>query len=93
MNFRPVNRMILIDVKSTDEEESSTVLLPEGFKPAEKYGFGKVQLIARDCKIDLSEGDEIIFENSMLQTVCVADEEVNLLLENYVLAVTNGEGE
>ena len=45
--------------------------------------------MANDCKINVSEGDEIVFESAMLQTVSVGDDEVNMLLENYVLAVTS----
>tara|TARA_R100000005_G_scaffold96017_1_gene80120 strand:+ start:5290 stop:5574 length:285 start_codon:yes stop_codon:yes gene_type:complete len=88
MSYKPVNRMIMLEVEKAQEEEA-TVLLPEGYKPPEQYGFAKIVETASDCKGDFSVGDEIIFENSMLQTVNLGEEEINLLLENYVLAITN----
>ncbi len=90
MSYKPVNRMIMLEVEKPAEEET-TVLLPEGYKPPVQYGFAKVLGTAQDCKNDFSVGDEIIFENSMLQTISVDGDEINLLLENYVLAITNVE--
>ena len=88
MSYKPVNRMIVVNIHLKEEEAQTVVLLPEGIKPPDRYGRGTVESIASDCKIDVSEGDEIIFENSMLQAVTIGDEEVSMLLENYVLAVT-----
>lgn len=89
MSYKPVNRMIVVDIGMEQEEEQSLVLLPEGVRPPERYGIGIVKSIANDCKINVSEGDEIVFESAMLQTVAVGDDEINMLLENYVLAVTS----
>ena len=89
MSYKPVNRMIVVDLGEEEEQEQSMVLLPEGVKPPERYGIGIVKSIANDCNINVSEGDEIIFESAMLQTVPVGDDELNMVLENYVLAVTS----
>jgi len=89
VSYKPVNRMIVVNVSLKEEETQTVVLLPEGVRPPDRYGSGTVESIASDCKIDVSEGDEVVFENSMLQTVTLGDEEVNMLLENYVLAVAS----
>tara|TARA_R100000458_G_scaffold14516_1_gene12313 strand:- start:140 stop:430 length:291 start_codon:yes stop_codon:yes gene_type:complete len=94
MNVFPVNRMILVEPITEEEApQESTVLLPEEYKPEAYYGAGRVLHVAEDCKLDLEEDDEIIFENSMLKEVDVRGKKSYLLLENYVLCVLEGEDE
>ena len=91
MNVCPVNRMILVDpVEEEKDQQESTVLLPDDYRPVSPYGVGKVVVAAKDCKLDLNDNDKIVFENSMLQEVSVLGQKNYLLLENYVLCILEG---
>tara|TARA_Y100001963_G_C6432071_1_gene287506 strand:- start:50 stop:340 length:291 start_codon:yes stop_codon:yes gene_type:complete len=92
MNVCPVNRMILVDpIEEEEKQPESTVLLPDDYRPTSPYGVGKVVTAAKDCKLQLSGDDKIVFENSMLQEVTVRGQKSYLLLENYVLCILEGE--
>ena len=92
MNVFPVNRMILVEPSEEQEEaENKTILVPKDYKPKSQYGIGFVLDTSDDCELDISAGDEIVYENSMLQEVPAHGESHFLLKENYVLCVLEDE--
>lgn len=92
MDIFPVNKMILVEVPEQIEEDE-TVLVPEGYKPKAPYGTGYVLDMSDDCCGDIEVGDEIVFENTMLQEVRAHGEDIFLLKENFVLCVLSNERE
>ena len=93
MNVFPVNKMILIEPTPEAEEKQETILVPEDYKCQSLYGVGFVLDISDDCDTDVSVGDEIVYDNTMLQEVKAHGETHYLLKENYVLCVLEEEEE
>ena len=91
MNVFPVNRMILVEPSEEQEVEENKILVPEDYKPKSHYGTGFVLDTSDDCQLDVSPGDEIVYENSMLQEIPAYGEKHFLLKENYVLCVLKEE--
>ena len=92
MKFNPRNRHILIEpiVEKKKEEKKTSILLPEDYQEKPKpYAVAKVLEVAPSCKINLSKGDKVVVENSMVQKIDVDDSEFYLLLENYVFGVVS----
>mgnify|MGYP005817877185 CR=1 FL=1 len=91
MSLSPVNRHILIEPIEVEEEEQSTVLLPEGYKvaPTEPYTSVKVIKVAEDCqqRFRALRGLTIVVDSSMIQEINFNDSTFCLILENYVLGV------
>jgi len=94
MNVFPVNKMILVEVSEEEPNEvSDTILVPDNYKATSQYEVGFVLDTSDDCDSDLSVGDEIVFDSSMLQEVSAHGEKHYLLKENYVLCVLEEEGD
>ena len=87
MSVIPVNRMLLLHPAEEDAEGEANILLPDDYKARSPYGSATVLAVASDCKVEVSGGDDIVFDNSMLQEVNVNGETHYLLLENYVMCV------
>jgi len=91
MKFTPVNRYIQIE--TTEEKPSelqSGIVLPDDFKPTEeKYAIVKIKGWAEDVKFrnKLWIDHEIIVDRSMIEEVKLADETVQVVLENYVVGI------
>ena len=86
MSVIPVNRMLLLQPIEEEEHEAS-ILLPEDYVAKSPFGEATVLSVADDCKVKVSGGDNIIFDNSMLQEVSLNGQTHYLLLENYVMCV------
>tara|TARA_Y100000034_G_C6861431_1_gene392104 strand:+ start:731 stop:1042 length:312 start_codon:yes stop_codon:yes gene_type:complete len=94
MIFEPVNRFISIEEVEFEEDEiednaSSNILLPEEYQEEvrELYGLYYFLCSAKDCSLDVREGDMLIVDNSMVQRVKVGEVEHLIVLENYVVGV------
>ena len=90
--IKPTNRHLTIVphfVKS--EEEKTTVLLPEEYKPKqEKFITATVLDVAPDCaqyfqKLRFNEKKQIVVDFSMIEKVRVFGKDYYLILENYVV--------
>ena len=79
--------MISIDPILEDKEEPSTVLVPDSYMPKNLYGKAHVLSCAKDCKILVGPGDQIVVDNSMIREIKVGEEIKYLILENHVLCV------
>ena len=91
MNFKPLNRHVLLHpVEKEKEENKSTILVPDDYvqvkSPYETYS---VLDMARDCeKVSNSDiGKHVVVNNSMVEEIKVNGETYYLLLENYVYGV------
>tara|TARA_Y100000310_G_C20589954_1_gene767465 strand:- start:1027 stop:1332 length:306 start_codon:yes stop_codon:yes gene_type:complete len=90
MRISPRNRHIVVEIidDNTQEESKSNVLLPDSYKREEKpYAIVKVLESSPTCTINISKGDKIIVENSMVQKIEIGENEFYLVLENYVYGV------
>ena len=86
--FEPVNRYILIDVKKEIETES-LIVLPEDYKAKEER-FASVKFIkaARDVRFDIPKDCNLIVDNSMIEEINVCGTNYNVILDNYVVGIT-----
>ena len=94
MNVFPVNKMILVELSEEEQEVTSTndtILVPAGYRPASQHAVGFILDVAEDCDSDLSVGDEIVFDSTMVQEVAAHGETHYLLKENFVLCVLEEE--
>lgn len=83
--FTPTNRNLLLELKTSEQEEQKDVLLPEGFQPKAEFEVAKIVMAASDCNTRWKQGNFIVFPSNMLQQVEVAGNKVSLVSENYVL--------
>ena len=89
MILDPRNRHLLVEmIPEEDEQEKSTVLLPDNYRPATSP-YVAVRLLekAPDCSIQCSHGSVLIVEGSMLNDITYNNHIFHLVLENYVLGV------
>ena len=86
--MKPCNRHIYIDlIELDDDEEKSSLILPEDYSVVPTHMLGLVLEVADDCKINVKKDDIIIMDTSMIQHVEINEESFNLILENYVMGV------
>ena len=90
MSFKPLNRHILLHPVEKEEENKSTILVPDEYvKVKSPYETYSVVDVARDCE-KITNGDighQIVVNNSMMEELKVHGETYYLLLENYVYGV------
>ena len=90
--FVPLNRHILVKREENEEpvNDRSFVLPDDYAKPKEPYEVVEALAAATDCKMIVNDGDRLVVERSMINTVAVGGSEYYLVLENYVYgAMTN----
>jgi len=84
MNLKPCNRHILIR-KILPEEKENKILLPDDYKTKRAHVKARVLSLSEDCKIDLLQGEQVIYLEGMEETIEIDGEKHYLLLENHVL--------
>jgi len=90
MNFTPCNRYILIeevDLRSEGEEDKVCVLVPDDYKVEPLYGCYRVLDFSEDCSIGVLVDDNIVVQNSMIETLDIEGGQHMIVLENYVVGV------
>ena len=87
--FKPVNRHILIEkVDNTESEQDSLIVLPETYKPQEeRYILVSVAGSASDVRFDLSQGDQLVIDSSMIEEISIGGTIYNVILDNYVMGI------
>ena len=86
--MKPCNRYIYIDpIEIEDEEEESSLILPETYSSLPEHMLGLVLEVSEDCKINVKKDDIIIMDTSMIQHIEINEESFHLILENYVMGV------
>ena len=93
----PVNRRLLVEVHSPpDAKTKSGVLLPEEFKKhTEKYARVTIMAVASSCHDSYLNhlNRDAIVEKSMIEDLQVDSHSINMILENYVLALIKEKNE
>ena len=89
MKFQPVNRHIWVSVVRDEKpDDHGQILLPEDYKPTQNpYAVCSVNTAAEDCTLNISTGDKIIVENSMINELNYGNETVSIILENYIYGI------
>ena len=95
MKFNPQNRYLLVQTQKQEDADNSGVLLPEGYVvPKDKYVMATVLACAADCKRDgiynkllYQQGTTVVVDGSMVESVSVAGDEHEIVLENYVVGM------
>ena len=85
MKLYPKNRHLVIEPieKTQEEENESSVLLPEGYaKPKPPFLQARVREVSSDCNSSFSKGDRVVLDRSMMQEIQVEDTCFYLVLEN-----------
>jgi len=85
MYLEPKNRHLLVLPLNRDKEEKNSIILPDDYKqPKAPYITCDILGVAGDCSIDVSIGDLIVVESSMIHEIKAMGETNYLVLENYV---------
>jgi hypothetical protein len=85
MYLEPKNRHLLVLPLNREEEEKNLIILPDDYKqPKDPYITCDILGVAGDCSIDVSIGDLIVVESSMIHEIKAMGETNYLVLENYV---------
>ena len=84
--MKPFNRHILVKpITKEEQKKESLIVLPTDYKkPESPHQLAEVLELSKDCSIELSVGDKIVFEKRMLNKIQIHDETHYLVLENYV---------
>ena len=87
MKFEPRNRHLLLEPTAKEEQEESTILVPDDYVVKKSpHGLYKIKKIAEDCeRFDEADADKLaIVNDGMVEEIKVRDRTYYLLLENYV---------
>lgn len=90
--MKPVNRHLLIEIHTKEEEEETRAfLLPENYKKKEieRYTLVTIVQIADDCEKIHKHliGSKCVVETSMIEEIKIGGESHNIIPENFVVLV------
>ena len=90
-SFIPVNRRLKLAFPPVEESTSkSGVLLPDSYvKAPQKFKRAQVLSVSLDCSEAFRScvGKDVFVECSMVEKIDLFGEEINLVLENYILGI------
>ena len=87
--LKPVNRYILIEKPKT-KEETSEVLLPEGYEPTQEiHSTYRVLDWASDTRFSLKKGHFIVVDNKMIEEICINNASYFIVQDNYVVGIVD----
>ena len=93
IRYKEVIQMVeIIILEKKQSETNSGILLPDDFKPIEeRYVPAEVVSISDDVKFRelLDNGDTVIVDKSMIETINFDSKSINVVLENYILGIMN----
>jgi len=85
--FKPVNRYILIEIKK-EVEIDSIIVLPEDYKAKdERFVAVKFLKAADDVRFQISDGCQLVVDNSMIEEINICGTNYNVILDNYVVGM------
>ena len=94
--FKPVNRYIQIELPRSKPRPTSSIVLPEDFKPAEEHHItAEVVAYASDIRFKDQlvmcggEGASVIVDKSMIEEISINNSKINVVLDNYVVGIVN----
>jgi co-chaperonin GroES (HSP10) len=85
MSLKPYNRHLLVQLIETEEEDTSSILLPEDYSVKPSHCTVLLQDSAEDCTLEASPGDVLLVNATMLDKISVEGDTYYLILQNYVL--------
>ena len=86
--FKPCIRYVLIQ-RDDCEKEESLIALPEGvFKNESIYEKVRIEAISCDIRPPLAAGQEVVVLTKMIEEVEFDNQVIYLVLENYILGIT-----
>ena len=90
--FIPINRYLLVEQEEQQEENQSTILIPDIVAKMSDFSLVKLLAVAPDCeKFNGEVGQTLVVNTKMIESVKIKDEEFNIILENHVIGLVAGE--
>lgn len=87
MKLKPLGRRVVLKKKEREpEEEEGGIILPAEAKD-ESYIRAEVMAVGTNDKIEVKEGDEVIFSGFSGTELTVGGEELTIVKDNDILAV------
>ena len=96
MKVRPLHDRILVERVEEEEKTKSGIFIPDSAKEKPQkgkviaVGSGKINDKGERVKMDVKEGDQILFEKYAGNEIKVDDKELMIMREEDVLAVIEG---
>jgi len=85
MKVNPKNRHLLVDLIEEEQDDSSTVLLPDDYRPMKEFTTAKVLALDPAVSESFSEGTLVVAETQMFKKLAIEGKEYYLLQANYAL--------
>ena len=92
--FKPVNRYIQISLPKPKPQSTSSIVLPEDYKPTEeRHITAKVVAFASDVRFKDQLvmhggcGTSVIIDKSMIEEITINNSKINVVLDNYVVGI------
>lgn len=90
--FIPINRYLLVEQEEQQEENQSTILIPDIVAKMSDFSLVKLLAVAPDCeKFNGEVGQTLVVNTKMIESVKIKDEEFSIILENHVIGLVAGE--
>ena len=90
--FIPINRYLLVEQEEQQEENQSTILIPDIVAKMSDFSLVKLFAVAPDCeKFNGEVGQTLVVNTKMIESVKIKDEEFSIILENHVIGLVAGE--
>jgi co-chaperonin GroES (HSP10) len=91
--FIPINRYLLVEPVTEDEESKSPILLPESpTKSLSPHSVVKLLAVSPDCeKFNGEVGHVLVVNSNMIENIKVGNDEYKVVLENHVVGLISGE--
>ena len=96
MKVRPLHDRILVERVEEEEKTKSGIFIPDSAKEKPQkgkviaVGSGKINEKGERVKMDVKEGDQILFEKYAGNEIKVDDKDLMIMREEDVLAVVEG---
>ena len=91
--FKPVNRYLQIELPRPKAQTTSSLVLPDDYKPAEElHIIAKVVAYASDVRfkdqlVMCGAGASVIVDKSMIEEITINNSKINVVLDNYVVGI------
>ena len=95
--FKPVNRYIQIELPNPKPQPTSSIVLPEDYKPTEEERHITVKVVAYASDVRFKDqlvmqggpGTSVIADKSMIEQITTNNGTINVVLDNYVVGIIN----
>jgi len=90
--FKPVNRYIQIKIPKPRLQTTSSLVLPDDYKPPEeRHITAEVVSYATDVRFkeEIANGASVIVDKSMIEEITINNSKINVVLDNYVVGIIN----